>query len=534
MRKSPGMRPPPAPGPLKVGIVDIIARKPSRSLYARLMYPNFASIMPQVVGVWAEELGCRVHYVTYTGFEDLDRELPDDIDVLFISAFTPAAYLAYSISNLYRKRGVVTVLGGPHARAYSEDALKYFDYVTGFTDKDLIRDLLKGFSRHEGRGVRLSAGRQPRTLPGIRERWRFIRATLDKTWLLATVPTIGSLGCPYTCSFCIDSRIDYQTLPYEEIREDLRFLRTQPRRPIVAWHDPNFAVRFDDYMGIMEEAVPPGSLQFIAESSLSLLGESHLKRLARNGAGAIIVGIESWFDFNNKAKQGGRTGIDKVKAVAEQVNLISRYVPYVQTNLVWGLDQDAGPEPFELTKRFLDLAPAPFPSHSLFGAYGDSSPLAVRLQREGRITDVPFQFLDTSSLHNVALKNYSPGEFYRRMSDIVRYSYSPRANWRRFQRNRDRLFSGGRWVTLVRSTSSGWRAGYYAKLQALCEGDRQFGAFLSGETLAAPAGLRRKVKADLGKFHDHLPSEIARYLEGHDSGNSALVGSEEYLESNPG
>ena len=523
MSESRGMRPPPALGSLRVGIVDLIARKPSRSLYARLMHPNFASIMPQVVGVWAEELGCHVRYVTYTGFEDLEQELPDDIDILFVAAFTPAAYLAYSISNLFRKRGVVTVLGGPHARAYSEDALKYFDYVVGFTDKDLIRDLLKGFSRHEGQGVWLSADHQPQTLPGIRERWRFIRETLDKTWLLGAVPTIGSLGCPYKCSFCIDSRIDYQTLPYDQIREDLRFLGAQLRRPIVAWHDPNFAVRFDDYMGIMEEAVPPGDLRFIAESSLSLLGESHLKRLARNGAGGIITGIESWFDFNNKAKQGDRTGFDKVEAVAEQVNLIARYIPYVQTNFVWGLDQDAGPEPFELTKRFLDLAPAVFPSHSLLAAYGDSSPLAVRLQREGRVADVPFQFLDTSSLHNVVLKNYSPSEFYGRMSDIVRYSYSPRANWRRFQRHRDGLVSGGRWMTLVRSASSSRRARYYAGLQALCESDRQFSGFLSGETLPAPACLRQKIKADLGKFYDHLPGEVANHLENGDVGRDVLL-----------
>jgi hypothetical protein len=129
-----------------------------------------------------------------------------------------------------------------------------------------------------------------------------------------------------------------------------------------------------------------------------------LKRLARNGAAAIITGIESWFDFNNKAKQGGRMGFDKVEAVAEQVNLITRYIPYVQTNFVWGLDQDTGPEPFELTKRFLDLAPAVFPSHSLVAAYGDSSPLAVRLQRDGRVADVPFQFLDTSSLHNRTIR----------------------------------------------------------------------------------------------------------------------------------
>ena len=32
--------------------------------------------------------------------------------------------------------------------------------------------------------------------------------------------------------------------------------------------------------------------------------------------------------------------------------MILRYIPYVQTNFVLGLDCDDGPEPFELTKTF--------------------------------------------------------------------------------------------------------------------------------------------------------------------------------------
>jgi hypothetical protein len=52
------------------------------------------------------------------------------------------------------------------------------------------------------------------------------------------------------------------------------------KRPVVGWHDPNFGVRFDDYMGAIEDAVPPGSIDFLAESSLSLLNEAHLKRTA--------------------------------------------------------------------------------------------------------------------------------------------------------------------------------------------------------------------------------------------------------------
>ncbi len=64
------------------------------------------------------------------------------------------------------------------------------------------------------------------------------------------------------------------------------------RRPIVAWHDPNFGVRFNDYMTAIEDVVPKGRMRFIAESSLSLLSEPNLKRMQRNGFVGILPGIE--------------------------------------------------------------------------------------------------------------------------------------------------------------------------------------------------------------------------------------------------
>src|SRR5258708_412996 len=138
------------------------------------MHANLASIMPQVVGVWCETEGHDVTLVCYTGFENLVEELPDNVDLVFIGAFSEAAMLAYSLSALFRSRGAVTVLGGPHARCYPEDARLYFDYVLGFTDQVVLRDVLNDCSAHRPLGVHLAAGKQPVTLPGVRERWRFI------------------------------------------------------------------------------------------------------------------------------------------------------------------------------------------------------------------------------------------------------------------------------------------------------------------------------------------------------------------------
>lgn len=108
-------------------IIDPIHNGYSNSLYRRVMFPNYLSIMPQVVAVWCREKGHDLYYSIFTGTQKLVKMAPDDTDIVFISGFAYTAQLAYALSNYYRSRGMVTVLGGPHARSYPGDASKYFD-----------------------------------------------------------------------------------------------------------------------------------------------------------------------------------------------------------------------------------------------------------------------------------------------------------------------------------------------------------------------------------------------------------------------
>src|SRR5262245_30134835 len=110
---------------LRIGILDIVSRGPGRGWFPRIMNANLASIMPQAVAAWCGQDGHHVTFVCYTGYENLLKELPDDVDLVFISAFTEAAQTAYALSNLFRSRGAVTALGGPHARCYPHDARHY-------------------------------------------------------------------------------------------------------------------------------------------------------------------------------------------------------------------------------------------------------------------------------------------------------------------------------------------------------------------------------------------------------------------------
>jgi len=494
---------------LRVGVLDLVTKTPNPSLYGRLMHANLASIMPQVVAVWCEQAGHQVNLVCYTGMENLIEELPDGLDLLFVGAFTQSAQLAYAISAYYRSRGTVTVLGGPHARCYPEDASRYFDYVLGFTDRSVVDEVLHEAAPHRPLGRHLASARQPAELPTLAERWKFVEATLRKAPTIKIVPMLGSLGCPYTCSFCIDSTVDYQPLSFPQLRDDLAFLLTKMKNPIVGWHDPNFGVRFDEYMEAVEAAVPDGRMRHVAESSLSLLSEKHLKRLKQNGFRAILPGIESWYDLGNKSKTR-RTGLDKVNQVAEHVNLILRYIPYIQTNFVLGLDGDRGPEPFELTKRFLDLAPGAFPAYSLLSAFGRAAPLNLDYQRQGRVRAFPFHFLNNNHAMNVVPRHYAWPEFYDLLIDLSRYSFSPRAILRRIPATPTWI---PKWMNVVRATSSeGWgRIRYHTQIRRLLDEDRSVREFFEGETDEVPEFYAARVRRELGPFYQYLPEGALRH-----------------------
>jgi hypothetical protein len=489
---------------LSIGIIDVASRTGHQNLYGRVMRANLTSIMPQVIAVWCEEQGHDVSLTVHNGPNPLLDPLPDDLDLVIIGAFTQSAQVAYALSNYYRSKGAVTALGGPHARCYPEDAARFFDYVLGFTDRAVLDEMLRDCAPHRPTGVYLSADRQPAQLPGVRARWKYVERLMEKAPLIQVVAMLGSLGCPYTCSFCVDSVVPYQPLDFDEMKADLRFIREKMKRPIVGWHDPNFGVRFNDYLDAIEEAVPPGSVEFIAESTLSLLSEPNVKRLKKNGFKAILPGIESWYDMGYKTKTGKTLGRDKVLQVSDQVNMILSHLPYLQANFVLGLDTDEGDGPFELTKLFLDRAPGAFPAYSMLTAFGRSAPLNLEYQRQDRVIPFPFHFLNNNGAMNVRPKNYDWPDFYDRMIDLHRHSFSRRAILRRIRANRGWI---PKTMNVIRAvTFEGWgKIRYFTEVRRMLDEDRAFRAFFEQETTEIPPFFIEQIRKDLGRLWDWLP-----------------------------
>jgi hypothetical protein len=257
-------------------------------------------------------------------------------------------------------------------------------------------------------------------------------------------------------------------------------------------------------------AAPPRSFRFIAESSLSILTEKHLKVLQQNGFVALLPGIESWYELGNKSKTSRITGEKKLTQISGHINLMLHYIPYVQTNFVLGLDSDAGEEPFELTRRFIDLSPGAFPGYSLLTAFGEAAPLNLEYQRTGRVLPFPFHFLNNHLAMNLKPKNYEWVDFYDKVIGLTQYSFSPKAIYRRLMANRN--FTA-RWMNFMRAVSQeGYgRIRFYKKVRYHLLHDPNFSDYFEGVHQQLPPFYSRIIQKDLGVWWQWFPRQALEH-----------------------
>lgn len=484
---------------LRICIIDLIHNAHTIELYQILINSGIMSIMPQIIGVWCRQQGHEVHYLLYGGRSNIIKQIPDNTDIVFISSFTFTAHLAYSVSNMLRSKGAVTILGGPHARCYPEDSCKYFDYVIGLINKELLIELLQNCTHNNFQGICLSSKNHPQSIPSVEERWEFIEKGFGYSTVIRLVPMISSFGCPFSCDFCIDSSIPYQQLDIDSLKEDLQFIVRKLKRPHIGWYDPNFGIKFDSIMGAIEEIIPRKSADFIAECTLSVLNESNVRRLKQNGFICVIPGIESWYAYGNKTGIGNVTGLEKVKKVSEQLNMVQQSIPYVNANFIVGLDSDRGTEAHELTKKFIELSPGVYPSYLLFSAFGRASESNLKFQQENRIIPIPFHAHRSTHFTNIRPQNYSWLYFYENLIDVLDYSFSKRALHRRFNKIKNKKL---KWYILAQSLSSGGygKVLFHRRILDQLKTDKQMLSFFEQETSEIPNFFKEKVKNDLGPY----------------------------------
>jgi radical SAM superfamily enzyme YgiQ (UPF0313 family) len=490
---------------MRIGVLELqsyLARDGWESFEYTFANRQYVSITNQAVSFWCRKLGHQVFYANYVGFGDPHSKLPDDLDIIFIATSTVTAPLAYALCVLYRKGGVRTVLGGPHTKSYPQDSLNYADLVVLECDQSLVEDIL-----HDRfpPGSIVSSPEPYRQVPLVEERLPEIEKSsfvAGRPYPGSFIPLISSMGCPYTCNFCSDWDTPYHPLSNERLLADLNFVsENYPGVPLV-FHDPNFAVRFDELMSILE-SIPPGKRNpYGVQSTFTVLREDRLERLRDTRCNFLLPSIESWTpEYSNKLGVGKIEAGEKLTRMVEKFYNLKKYIPFLGTNLIFGLDHDSGPDSFELTKEFLVRAYFVYPILHIPIPFG-GTPLFATLLDEGRILkSMPFTFYRVPYL-TILLKNYDPVEFMEHMVDLFALASSS-ALLRKRIRNEKQIFAWG--SSLMRTITARRRYNVFRETLHLLKNDSQFLAFHRGETEILPDYYAHQYQRLMGKYAELVP-----------------------------
>jgi Radical SAM superfamily len=485
---------------MRVGVLDILAlpsQGPAEAVYHTLITKQFASITPQAISVWCRRLGHDTFYAVYYGSGDARRLLPADLDLVFIACYTQASPIAYALGLLYRGAGTRTVVGGPHAKAFPVDCLRFFDLVVQDCDQALIADILAG---QFDPGSVISSARPFDDVPTVEERMPEIRASAfywrGRPLPLSTIPMLASTGCPYRCDFCIDWDNAYRQLPTDRLAADVRYLAGRLPGTLIVFHDPNFAVRFDQVFEVLESVPRPVRPPYMMEATLTVLRGDRLARLKATNCALVAPGVESWTDYSNKAGLGRTAGLEKVDRVVEHFHRLHENVPYLQANFMFGLDSDSGPQPAELTRLFMDRTPFVWPAINIPMPFG-GTPVYQELVRENRILRaMPFGFYYAPYLVTT-LKHYDPVTYYEQLVDLLGHASAPAMLRRRL------ASTGNRKIRLVhRIRTAGMRAtlNSYRRILGMLRSDPRFRAFHEGRSAALPEFYQRRYQKMLGPY----------------------------------
>lgn len=311
--------------------------------------------------------------------EDVDVAAPADVVALTVRSVT--SFRAYDLADRFRRRGVTVMMGGPHATFHAGEMARHADAVcVGEAEgvfprmlEDAAAGRLKPFYRRDA-VADLSGMPTPR--------WDLLNPrhyVFYKPYVIQY-----SRGCPYTCDFCAERRLNgdygYRYRPAADVVEEIK--RCGSRHIFFAASqfagDPRRTI---DFM----EALIPLKIRWSALFSPRFCLDTRFLDVARrSGLLHVNMGLES---IDQETLESMRKGFNKIAGYETLIrNLRERDISY-SFNFVFGADtEDAGV--FATTLRFLM-------THKVPAAYFNvmtplhGTPLYDRMKAEGRLLDEP-------------------------------------------------------------------------------------------------------------------------------------------------
>ena len=339
-----------------------------------------------------------------------------DVDVVAITIRTVTSFRGYEIAARFRERNIPVVMGGPHATFYAAEVAEHADAVCIGEAEDVFPRMLEDAAA--GRLKKIYRGEHATSLAGLpAPRWDL----LDPRKYVFYRPFViqYSRGCPYTCDFCAERRLNgeygYRFRPVEEVVDDIK--RCGSRHIFFA--ASQFAGHKAHALELMEALIPLGVRWSTLMSAHFCLDRTFMDVGRRSGLLHVNMGIES---IDQKTLHAMRKDSNRVRQYDEVIrNLTERDISY-SLNFVFGSDTDED-DVFDTTLDFLHARKAQTAYFNILVPLRGTS-VHEQFKADGRLVDEEnMERWPGLSCHFKPLR-YGPEELVRRVAKIRRDFYT--------------------------------------------------------------------------------------------------------------
>ena len=411
--------------------VELITAESESSLFVRhRRLIRFPQLTMPLLAAWTPPNWEVSHTDEIVNRVDFDKL----VDLVGITANTPAAPHAYALAKEFRRRGVAVVIGGPHAILLPDEVAQHADAVVVGEGELVWPQLLEDFERGELKRVYKSG-----LLPDLRKmpapRWDLIEGRAYGKGV-----TIASRGCPFACDYCTIPQMYQRRMRYRPVGEVVNEIRKMPGRALIFWDDNIGANR--SWTKELFAAITPLKRWWTSQCTADVAFDDEFMSLAaQSGCKALFLGLEtiSQASLNVANKRHNRA--------AEYREVIRRFHDHgiaVQAGVVFGFDHDDRTI-FRSTVEFYRSAGLDSATVSVLIPF-PNTPLFQRLDAEGRILirdwskyngkkDVVFQPALMSPRELLMGMEWAARQFYSLASIFERMARSRTGLWWNIARN---------------------------------------------------------------------------------------------------
>lgn len=309
-----------------------------------------------------------------------------DYDLVGITGFAMHVHRARQLAQLFRKRGILVVVGGAGVSSMPERYRDDFDVLfigeAEYTWRQFLSDWRSGAYRKEYQQIT-----KPDMSDSPLPRWDSIAEDM-KYYILGSVQT--TRGCPFDCEFCDVTFLYGRQLrhkPIERVIEEVCFLERLGTDGIF-FCDDNFVGNPGYAKDLLRELIPVNNsfarpLIYHTYISLNVAkNDELLELLADANFGTLFIGIET--PNKESLKETGKLQNYKTDMLKDVHKILSYGLP-ITAGMIVGFDHD-DKDIFDWQFEFIQEACIPIPLVNMLKA-PPGTKLWSRLLNERRLIE---------------------------------------------------------------------------------------------------------------------------------------------------